>query len=155
MDSFEIDIIHDVTIPDDLEFLLETAVIAVLVREEVRSLASVSILLTSDDRIQELNRQYRDVDEITDVLSFPAGEPMPGMDPLYLGDIAVSVPYAGRQAQAGGHNLTTEIILLVVHGVLHLLGFDHAEPEEKKRMWDVQSAVMAYLGLPYIGPTEG
>lgn len=118
--------------------------------------AALTILLTDDDYLRGLNRHYRGEDGATDVLSFPAGEPLPG-DPdaaHYLGDIAISVPWAERQATAKGHAGPAEVQLLAVHGVLHLLGHDHLTPDEKAAMWAEQAAVLRRLGLEAIQPTE-
>lgn len=118
--------------------------------------AAVTLLLTDDEYIRELNSHYRGEDRPTDVLSFPAGEPLPGSEELldYLGDIAISVPTAQRQADAAGHSLEAEVQLLAIHGVLHLLGHDHLDAEEKAAMWQAQSAVLQSLGLGAIQPTE-
>ncbi len=118
--------------------------------------AALTVLLTDDAYLQELNRHYRDEDQATDVLSFPAGEPMPGTEELleYLGDIAISVPFAEKQAAAKGHSAEAELQLLAVHGVLHLLGYDHLEPDEKTIMWEVQAATLRHLNLENIQPTE-
>jgi probable rRNA maturation factor len=154
MDSYNFDIQGDITLSDTLVAQLEEAISAILRYEGVAPPAGLSLLLTDDSRLQELNRMYRDIDAPTDVLSFPAGEEMPGMEtmPPYLGDIAISQSYAGRQAVAGGHSLAAELQLLAIHGVLHLLGHDHVEPEEKRRMWQAQAAVLAQLGLPPLVP---
>jgi probable rRNA maturation factor len=86
----------------------------------------VSILLTSDDHVRELNRMYRRKDKATDVLSFPAAEQESDAFPVALGgDLAVSLETAGRQADAYGHPLFDEVRILVLHGMLHLKGFDH------------------------------
>jgi probable rRNA maturation factor len=81
------------------------------------------------------------------VLSFPAGEYDPETGSRYLGDILISTAYAARQAAQYGHSPEAETQLLVIHGVLHLLGYDHAEPEEKERMWAEQTAILQLLGL--------
>lgn len=166
MSSFEIDVEFDTGLDVPLVGLdvgeaalitrLKAAVLATLLQEQVQPPAMLTLLLTNDRRLQQLNRDFRGVDEPTDVLSFPAGDSLPkGAEPMpYLGDIAVSVPYAARQATAGGHSLVAELQLLAVHGVLHLLGYDHAEPEEKERMWAAQSAVLNQLDLEGIVPTE-
>ncbi len=81
------------------------------------------------------------------MLSFPASETDPESGARYIGDILISIPRAQSQAEAAGHPLEAEVQLLVVHGVLHLLGHDHAEPEEKARMWKAQAEVLDSLGL--------
>jgi rRNA maturation RNase YbeY len=92
---------------------------AVLAAAAPRRAASVSVLLCGDARMRRLNREFRKNDRPTDVLSFPAE--VPGL----LGDVAIDVPYAARQARRRGHGLDREVQLLLVHGVLHLLGHDH------------------------------
>lgn len=84
-----------------------------------RSRAAVSVLLCGDGRMRRLNREFRKIDRPTDVLSFPAG------DSSFLGDVAIDVPYAARQARRRGHSRDREVKLLLAHGVLHLLGHDH------------------------------
>jgi len=81
------------------------------------------------------------------VLSFPASETDPETGARYIGDIIISVPYAARSAEKAGHPVESELQLLVVHGVLHLLGHDHAEPKEKARMWKAQAEILELLGL--------
>ncbi|MEZ4646212.1 MAG: rRNA maturation RNase YbeY [Chloroflexota bacterium] len=158
MSRFEIDVQIEVDVPEGTAALLETAVLATLWQQQVSPPAILSCLLSDDATIQQLNRDFRQVDKPTDVLSFPAGDEMPGMElagmPAYLGDIAISVPYAQRQAAQAGHDLAAELQLLAIHGVLHLLGHDHGEPEEKEKMWAAQTAVLAQLGLEHVKPTE-
>jgi probable rRNA maturation factor len=89
--------------------------------------SSVAVRLTSDAELRRLNRSYAGEDHTTDVLSF-AG------DGYHLGDIAISWPATVRQAQEYGHSETTELALLAVHGLLHLAGWDHASPSERKEM---------------------
>ena len=112
--------------------------------------SDITIVLTDDTQLHELNRDYLGVDAPTDVLSFPASELDPETGSTYLGDILISIPRAAQQAQAAGHPIEAEVQLLVVHGVLHLLGYDHAEADEKARMWAEQSKVLERLGLVYI-----
>ena len=107
----------------------------------------LSVILTGDARLQQLNRDYLGIDAPTDVLSFPASEMDPETSALYLGDVLISISRARRQARMAGHPLEAELQLLVVHGVLHLLGYDHAEPEDKKKMWAVQGQALESLGL--------
>jgi len=117
--------------------------------------SGLTLLLTDDEYVRQLNQQYRGEDQPTDVLSFPAGDPLPGQAAdNYLGDIAISVPSAERQAAAKGHTVVAELQLLAVHGVLHLLGHDHLTAGEKATMWAIQAEVLEKLGLSGIQPTE-
>lgn len=129
------------------EDLLERAAHAALEHESQSLDAELSIILTNDARLHELNLNYLGVDSPTDVLSFPSSETDPETGAQYIGDILISIPRAQAQAEAAGHSLEAEVQLLVVHGTLHLLGHDHAEPEEKTRMWNVQAEILDRLGL--------
>jgi probable rRNA maturation factor len=114
------------------------------------SSVDMTIVLTDDAQLHELNREYLGVDAPTDVLSFPASEADPETGTPYLGDILISVPRAKQQAEAAGHSVEAEVQLLVVHGTLHLIGHDHALAGEKARMWKAQAEVMSGLGLSHI-----
>ena len=129
------------------EQLLERATHATLAHESQSLDCELSIVLTDDARLQELNRDYLGIDAPTDVLSFPASEMDPDTGVHYIGDILISIPRAQSQADAADHPLESEVQLLVVHGVLHLLGYDHAEPGEKRRMWKAQAETLESLGL--------
>ena len=129
--------------------LLERAARFTLDLEPDSADADITIVLTDDAQLHELNREFLGVDAPTDVLSFPSEEIDPETGAQYLGDIIISIPRAMLQAQAGGHPVEAEVQLLVVHGTLHLLGHDHAEAEEKARMWQAQAEVMSRLGLSY------
>ena len=129
------------------ENLLERAAHAALAHESQPPESELSIILTNDARLHELTLNYLGVDAPTDVLSFPASETDPETGARYMGDILISVPRAQAQAMAAGHPLESEVQLLVVHGVLHLLGHDHAEAEDKARMWKAQAEILAGLGL--------
>ncbi len=130
--------------------LLEQAAHAALEHESEARDADLSIILTDDARLHELNLNYLGVDAPTDVLSFPASETDPETGARYLGDILISVPRARAQAEAAGHPLEAELQLLVIHGVLHLLGHDHARAQEKARMWKAQAEILKSLGLDHI-----
>lgn len=123
----------------------ESAAQATLEHESAQG--DLTVLLADDARLHELNRDYLGVDAPTDVLSFPASETDPETGARYLGDILLSVPRAEAQARAAGHALEAEVQLLVVHGVLHLLGHDHAAGRDKARMWAAQAEVLERLGL--------
>jgi probable rRNA maturation factor len=114
--------------------------------------AELTLVLTDDAQVHELNLNYRQVDAPTDVLSFPAGEMDPDTGNLYLGDIVISVPRAQIQAETEGHSLEAELRLLVVHGVLHLLGYDHANEDEMAMMWSAQSQILSMLGTDGLIP---
>ncbi len=124
--------------PHWLREVVETALRA----EEQPEGAEVTLLITGDEEIRDLNRKYRDTDRPTDVLAFGGseGEPfvIPEGFPIYLGDVVVSYPRVEAQAEAVGHSVKEELALLVVHGCLHLLGYDHAEEEGRREMWERQ-----------------
>lgn len=111
--------------------------------------AEVSILLCDDARIQELNRAWRGLDKATNVLSFPAG--FHGGDVRVLGDIAIAYQTAMAEAKAEDKTLNAHVSHLVVHGMLHLLGFDHEIEAEAERMEALERGVLARLGIadPY------
>ena len=134
------------------ETLLERAAQATLDHAGAPGDADLSIVLTDDAQLRQLNRQYLGIDSPTDVLSFPAGETDPETDLIYLGDVLISYRRAQAQATAGGHPVEDELQLLVVHGVLHLLGYDHAEETEKAEMWAEQSAILSQLGCSITSP---
>ena len=102
---------------------------------------SVSLLITDDDHIRRLNKQYRQKDTATDVLSFPSGED------VFLGDIAVSLPRAKEQAKAYGHSLEREVAFLVAHGMLHLFGYDHMNEDEETAMREKQREILKSAGV--------
>jgi probable rRNA maturation factor len=115
--------------------------------------------MTDKATLQQLNQQYRGLNVPTDVLSFEnVPDPdFPAMDEDllgYLGEIVIAYPVAQAQALAAGHTVQAEITLLAVHGLLHLLGFDHDTPQSKNKMWAAQHQVMAELGLAHVQPTE-
>ncbi len=142
--------IHIEPHPDFLDIeLLESAARAVLEQQSAPD-DDITIVLTDDDQLRELNLDYLGVDAPTDVLSFPASESDPETGARYLGDILISIHRAAQQAQAAGHSLQAEAQLLVVHGTLHLLGHNHADAEGKARMWAAQAEVLKRLGLSHI-----
>jgi probable rRNA maturation factor len=130
--------------------LLERAANTTLEHQAHSLDVELSIILTDDARLHELNLNYLGVDAPTDVLSFPASETDPETGARYIGDILISIPRAQVQAEAARHSLEAEVQLLVVHGVLHLIGHDHAEAEEKARMWKAQAEILEKLGLGQI-----
>ncbi|MEA5573248.1 rRNA maturation RNase YbeY [Calothrix sp. UHCC 0171] len=114
----------------------------------------IGLRLTDDAEIQQLNSQYRHQNQPTDVLAFAALEvdcPQPDelvdADPLYLGDIIVSIDTAKRQAQGQGHTLSNELAWLSAHGLLHLLGWDHPDDESLRRMLEQQVKLLMAIGI--------
>jgi probable rRNA maturation factor len=116
-----------------------------LAQTAVRLKGEVTVLLTSDDAIRRLNRQFRGKNKATDVLSFPAECLTRGPEKI-AGDLAISVPTALRQAAGQGHSLSTEIKVLILHGLLHLAGYDHETDDGK--MARRERLLRVRLGLP-------
>jgi len=109
--------------------------------------AELAIQFVNEDTMTTLHVQWMDEPGPTDVLSFPMDELRPGSDlelsaPGLLGDIVVCPQVAAAQAVTAGHDAINEILLLTTHGVLHLLGFDHAEPDEEKEMFGIQKQIL-------------
>lgn len=115
--------------------------------------SEVTLVIAGDELLQQLNRDYRGIDAPTDVLSFSAKDDADGETVFvsapeaanYLGDVIISFPTAQRQAAAADQSVAEELSLLAVHGVLHLLGYDHASAEEEADMWARQAQILASL----------
>lgn len=135
------------------EVILEFVASGVLRLTGTDANSDVSIQITDDAVLQHYNREYMGIDAPTDVLSFPVPFQNPETGAPYLGDLLISLPTAARQAEAAGHPVSEEVKLLVVHGMLHLLGHDHATAEEKSAMWALQDTILAELGIA-ARPTE-
>lgn len=142
-----------VKIPTGIRLLVRRCCSAVLIMEEFEGAAEVSVSFVDNEQIRDLNREFRDKDSATDVLSFPLGE-----NGVYdynnetqaymLGDIVISVPRAIEQAHMYGHSLRREIGFLTVHSMLHLLGYDHeGDSLEAMRMREKEESVLTKLGL--------
>ncbi|MED1205095.1 rRNA maturation RNase YbeY [Heyndrickxia acidicola] len=123
-------------------------------REEVEAESEVSVTFVTNDRIQEINREYRNKDRATDVISFALEEMGEGeMEikgegmPRVLGDIIISVSKAHEQAEEYGHPFRRELGFLAVHGFLHLLGYDHMTEEDEKEMFGRQKEILDGYGL--------
>ena len=128
----------------EYEELVKKAVEAALAYEEWEYDCEVSVTFTDNESIRELNREYRDIDRATDVLSFPMDDEG---DNSVLGDIVISLERAKEQAEEYGHSLSREISFLTVHSVLHLLGYDHETGEEdEKEMFAKQEDILNKLG---------
>ena len=142
-----------VKIPTGIRMLVRRCCNAVLQLEKFEGSAEISVTFTANAGIRELNRQYRDKDIETDVLSFPMGE-----NGVYdtdmetgakiLGDVVISMEKARDQAELYGHSLQREVGYLTAHSVLHLLGYDHMENLERVRLREKEELVMEQLGLP-------
>ncbi len=112
----------------------------------------VSISIVDNDEIQQINCKFRNIDKATDVLSFPmidfeAGEEIDEDETIMLGDIIISIERAVSQAEEYGHSIERELGFLTAHSMLHLLGYDHMEPEEEKVMFFKQKEILENIGL--------
>ncbi len=153
-----------VKVPTGVRLLIRRCCHAVLELEQFDGSAEVDVSLVDNSQIQEINREQRNLDVPTDVLSFPLGEngaydQNPATGAYMLGDIVVSMERAQAQAEEYGHSLQREIGYLTVHSMLHLLGYDHVEGGlEAVRMREKEEAVMLSVGLPrggsYVLDTE-
>lgn len=114
---------------------------------------SLGIKISDDETIQALNLEYLGYDSPTDVLSFPLSFEDPESGSCYYGDIILAFPTAAAQALQGGHQVEDEIKLLIVHGLLHLLGYDHANEAQKNEMWALQTELLSALKIN-ASPTE-
>ena len=147
--SFEIEIQNENDYPiavDGLQIAVETT----LKRFDVHPDSSLSVVLTSNEAVQALNKQHRGINAPTDVLSFPADSLPPEVteeENPYLGDLLIAFPYASEQAKKLNHKLEDSFALLVIHGTLHLLGYDHDTPENRAEMWLEQEAVLQELDI--------
>ena len=129
--------------------LAEKCCRTVLREEKYPYRTEVSLTIVSDEEISELNKQYRNTDKTTDVLSFPLGEPDYESRAVVLGDIVISAPTAIRQASEYGHTVEREMAFLTIHGMLHLLGYDHVlkDKSDEKIMFAKQEKILQKLGI--------
>lgn len=143
----------EVKIPTGLRMLVRRCCNAVLRMEEFKGSAEISVTFVNNAQIKEYNKQYRDKDMVTDVLSFGMGENgVYDVDPdtgaQILGDVVISMEKAQEQAQRFDHSLQREVGYLTAHSVLHLLGYDHEDNLERVHMREKEEYVMDQLGLP-------
>ncbi len=129
---------------------LEAAAVATLESEGATGY-EMTVVVTDDETVRDLNRRYRGVDSPTDVLSFQVeGDSQdrfvspPGFA-KYLGDVVIAYPFTAAQAEEAGRPVAHDLLLMVIHGTLHLLGYDHAAPEEKAVMWKKQDDILRRL----------
>ena len=135
----------------DLRRLVKRAVLAVLDFEDFGRRAEVSVTFTDNEGIHALNREYRNVDRPTDVLSFPLSDGEvydTDGDAVLLGDIVISLERAQTQAEEYGHSFEREVAFLTVHSMLHLLGYDHeTSPEDERDMFARQDEILISAGM--------
>lgn len=142
-----------VKIPTGVRMLVRRCCNAVLLQEEFDGSAEISVTFVDNEEIHKLNKQYRNIDRETDVLSFPLGENGEydinhDTGAKMLGDVVISLPKAVEQAEMYGHSLQREIAFLTVHSVLHLLGYDHEGGGiEAVHMREKEESVLTQLGL--------
>lgn len=138
--------------PEHFDALAERAILAALdeAKPKIKGAAEISVLLTDDEEQRELNAQYRGKDSSTNVLSFPQIEPF---GPVFgiLGDITLARETLIREAEEQGTSLEDHFTHLVVHGFLHILGYDHLEEDEALKMEGLETQILAGLGIadPY------
>jgi probable rRNA maturation factor len=154
--EINISIKRNLSLPVDKNWL-ENIAKTTLKAEGISPTAEMGLLITDSKTIHKLNRIYRDMDKPTDVLAFkmtsdkkrgPGTEFISAPDGIiHLGEVVISYPQAVRQAQEQGHDVTHELALLTVHGVLHLLGYDHELPTEEGRMRNREAEILSLLNL--------
>jgi probable rRNA maturation factor len=124
-----------------------------LAARDIASEVELGLLITDDETVRKLNQEYRGVDEPTDVLSFALVEKKPGSSSfvtppdglLHLGEVVISYPQAARQAEENNHQVKEEVALLVIHGILHLLGYEHDEPAREREMRALEERILSGL----------
>lgn len=138
-------------VSDEMRATMEKAAERCLELEGIpQERAEISVTFVEAEEIRTLNRDYRDNDNVTDVLSFPQFDDLnelPDFGEICLGDVVICRERAEEQAEEFGHSLEREIIYLFTHSILHLLGYDHMEEAEKREMRDREEEVMEYLGI--------
>lgn len=155
---------NKIQVGDDIAALIEKAIKSSLDYESFNKPVEISMIITDNHGIQEINRQYRNIDSPTDILSFPMldfdedydyeGEVETGIEDVnpesgevVLGDIVLSIEKAFEQAEEYGHSLYREIAFLIVHSVLHLLGYDHIEEKDRLIMREKEEAILMSMDL--------
>jgi len=150
--DFEITLINDNGYLIDLD---ENQIVsAILESEDYKTDFVVSIVFVDNQKIIKLNQEYFGYAKPTDVLSFYSGDTDPETGKMILGDIIISYPFAKSQAFQLNNDLMAELSLLIIHGFLHLLGFDHSKPNEKELMWQKQQSILEKLNFPNINYPE-
>ncbi|GMQ79386.1 MAG: rRNA maturation RNase YbeY [Anaerolineae bacterium] len=154
MQQFKINV--DFTGPPDNDLIgvIEEAALATFNLQQISKPVSVNVLISDNQFLRELNYKYRGYDRATDVLAFPMDENVAGLEGL-IGDMAISLEAAGKQAREARHSVISELQLLVVHGCLHLLGYDHVDEDDKKEMWAAQTSVLNKISSEIHFPASG
>ena len=138
-----------IEIPAEWEEKINQVAAICLREEQLPEDVEVDLLFVDNEAIREMNLEYRDKDSATDVLSFPMYEPDEEIDDeeeVLLGDIVISLERAQEQCEEYGHSLEREVMYLLVHGLLHLAGYDHMEEEDKKVMRAQEEKLLAQIG---------
>lgn len=136
----------NIKITDEMKNLIENSIRAVLKVEELSDDVEVSVSFVGDEEIRDLNRDYRGVDKSTDVLSFPMEDEFI-IDNRILGDVIINTRRVMEQAEELGHSHERELSYLTVHSILHLLGYDHIEDEDKREMREREKLSMKELEI--------
>lgn len=140
------------TVTESMEQIMSAVLEKIAEVHNIESHAEVSLVVVDDDYIHELNREYRGKDRPTDVLSFALNEGdepdiIDGPEEALLGDIIISIETAKRQAEEFNHGLERELAFLTVHGMFHLLGYDHEEEEDRRDMRQQEEHILSLLGI--------
>jgi probable rRNA maturation factor len=140
-------------IPDEYTSLIDSLSLRkniqlLLIDLDIPEVTEFSVAFVSDERIRELNQDFRGIDAPTDVLSFPSDEINPEDGTTYIGDIIISMDTVQKQSDSAHISQIDEIHLLIIHGLLHLVGYDHDTEENKQDMWDIQSKLLQLLHCP-------
>lgn len=155
----------EVPLPEEekqkINALMEQAIEAALREEQIEVAVEISLSVVSEETIRQVNHEFRQIDQVTDVLSFPMieygdrtpaegvqqGEVNPDTDEVCLGDIMICYVRAMQQAAEYGHSLERELAFLTVHSMLHLFGYDHMEPAEEAQMLEKQKKILEGIGI--------
>ncbi len=115
-----------------------------VLKEDINSI-EINISFINGEEIKELNNKFRNIDKVTDVLSFPDGDINPESNKRFLGDVLICKEVAEKQAEEFGHPIAREMAFLQVHGILHLFGYDHMNEDDEAKMRGLQREIMALL----------
>ena len=145
----------DFELTDEIKEMLEKVCLKSLQYEEFNEDCEVSLSIVTNDEIHDINKQFRNIDSPTDVLSFPQLTFEEGEEAdvnengeIVLGDIIISIDRAKEQAEEYGHSLKRELAFLSVHSMLHLMGYDHMVPEEEEDVFRRQKEILIEAGIP-------